>query len=339
MNRKFFRFLAVALFAGLALTAVSAGVFANVGVQSLPSEINQENAAAASWSDDASSVGQTFTVDKDGTLDKVQAPLSAGRIIPSQVEASDLPSWGMYAFVMIGAVTDAGELDESIPPLAYSNAVLLDELSVGAAEASASDWYTFELTNPIDVQAGTQYAMVIVSFIAPTMEPAAVDPSLYIPGVIEFQYTDDVYAGGTILTSNNLDAEVVSAFMGLESDADHDLLFTAWVTPAVNPVVFNAGDHGKLNTDQAQVTDIVAYGAAAAVPTVNVDSGYKFLGWVKTSDMTTAVTDFSNITSPLEVTALYEKLPELPKTGEGVMLISGLATLALGGGLVAFRRK
>ena len=41
MNKKFLKGLAVALFAGVALTAISAGVFADVSVAALPSEINQ----------------------------------------------------------------------------------------------------------------------------------------------------------------------------------------------------------------------------------------------------------------------------------------------------------
>ena len=355
MRSKFLKGLGIAAFMGIALTALSAGVFASVDAQALASEVNQQNTSSV---DDQRSfgvrdVGQTFTVSKDGTIDKVQVPLSAGKgVLVHDLEAQHrMPRIIVKAQAEIREVVGGNVGDV----LAESNIVTIEREGFTPAELMENDittWYTFSFANPLEVEDGTQYALVINAVYDYSYNQVSVEGFRMMAPPLEFMYTPDVYAGGNLLVDEAFDwflhddSFAPQHYDGMPpapplcDHEDYDLQFKVYLIPAVNPVVFNAGDHGKLNTDQVQVTDIVAYGEAAAVPTVNVDAGYKFVGWVVTgSNPAVSVTDFSSIKAPLEVTAVYEKLPELPKTGETMMLISGLATLALGGGLIVFRKR
>lgn len=70
-------------------------------------------------------------------------------------------------------------------------------------------------------------------------------------------------------------------------------------------VTFREGAHGSLAPNPNVGT--VLKGGNATAPTPTADYGYEFDKWVLTSDLTTEVAGFNNITANKDVTALYKK--------------------------------
>ncbi len=105
---------------------------------------------------------------------------------------------------------------------------------------------------------------------------------------------------GAAATAPTVDADENYEHTGWSGAFDNvtgDLEITAQYALVKHAVTFLPGDHGTFDAAGAAAAQLVEHGAPAAAPTVLTDEGYAHTGWSA---------DFSSVTQPLTVTALYE---------------------------------
>ena len=93
-----------------------------------------------------------------------------------------------------------------------------------------------------------------------------------------------------------------------EHTIQNNVTFYAKCTPKTYTVIFNAGDHGKLDQDKSTVTKTGTSGTPLVAPETNPDNSYEFVGWVEGNDTTVNTVKIpTTITKDVTYTATWRE--------------------------------